>query len=111
MTPDAHWSSHSTTTPLMFGDVEISCFNTKDPDYKVGQLVYMKRSGPGSKLAPVWVGPFRLTRQVTPVDWMMEGATGVSKIVHVNLLKPCTDPDSDLGILRGRGRPRKETTP
>ena len=85
-----------------------AAFATKDPGYQVGQLVYMKRSGPGSKLAPVWVGPFRLVQQITPVDWKMEGANGHAKLVHVNLLKRCEDPDSDLGVLRGRGRPRKE---
>jgi len=83
-------------------------YKTTTPDLSEKDLVYMKRCGPGTKLSSVWIGPFRLVRQLSPVDWMIEGDGGKTKIVHVNLLKRSSDQSvQQLGILRSRGRPKK----
>ena len=82
----------------------------EEPAFKEKELVYMRRHNIG-KLAPLWTGPFRLKNQVSPVDWVIAGRDGKTKIVHSNLLKrAATQSNQDLEILRGRGRPRKDAS-
>ena len=81
------------------------------PDFQVGQLVYLKRQqvkrGQNPKLSSRWIGPFRLSEQVSPVNWKIEGRDQTSKIVHSNLMKLCSDQSLEMDIIRKRGRPKK----
>jgi hypothetical protein len=73
---------------------------------KVGDRVYIRNSQ-GKKLEPLWLGPYVLKERLTDVNWLVQGSSDVSKVVHSNLLKCCVDDSSELGVIRKRGRPRK----
>ena len=63
---------------------------TKVNEYKVGDHVLLKRThGEHPKLNPFWVGPYQVEKKIGPVNWgIIDAATGKSKVVHHDLLKP-----------------------
>jgi len=83
----------------------------KPPAVNKGDRIYLRHHqiGPGlsKKLSPGWIGPFEVVDQEGEVNWVIQGKDGKKKTVHANQMKPCHDQVSELGILRGRGRPRK----
>ena len=73
----------------------------KEPDFKVGQLVYLrvpvKGKGLGRKFRPRYSGPWRLVEQLTPVTWTLRKLYGhKSTTVHADRLKLCRGPDDIL---------------
>jgi hypothetical protein len=58
--------------------------------YNPGDEVLLKRThGDNPKMNPLWVGPFVVVKQYGPVNWGIKDiATGKTKVVHHNLLKP-----------------------
>ena len=67
------------------------------PEDKVLVLVPARRN----KLQLEWVGPYKITRQVTPVDYEVEtpGRRKEKKIYHVNLLKKWHFPSNHNSML------------
>ena len=61
--------------------------------FKVGDAVFLSndsaRRGPYSKFRPKWVGPLRITAEITPVNFQLEGiySRREPQIVHANRLK------------------------
>ena len=84
-------------------------FKVAEPSFKIGDRVYLRRNRPGSKLSPVFVGPFKILTRDSEVNFVIKGSEGVEKIVHANQLKLCRDDQQEFGILRKRGRPKKST--
>ena len=71
--------------------------------------VYLKNLGvkKEGKLAPRCLGPFLAS--CTDVQWnyRIEDCNGNTKVVHIDQLKACPNPDQPLAAgLQGRGRPR-----
>ena len=64
--------------------------STRVNPYNTNDMVLLKRThGSHPKMNPYWVGPFKIIKQVGPVNWaILDQATGKSKIVHHDLLKP-----------------------
>ena len=67
-----------------------------------------------SKLQLEWAGPYKITRQVTPVDYEVEtpGRRKEKKIYHVNLLKKWHFPPNHsalLVVLQDTDKPKQET--
>jgi hypothetical protein len=74
--------------------------------FALGDRVYWSAVR-GTKLGPVWSGPFVVQAQVGDTNYVIKGTGSVTKEVHINQLKACHNPATLLGTLRGRGRPRK----
>ena len=78
--------------------------------------------GKAEKLLSRWLGPFRVIRQTSPVDYEVETKTGKSDIVHVSTMKRFNEreevKEKDTRPnnrhpgkeTRARGRPRKQLT-
>ena len=82
-------------------------YNVEAPSLAENERVLWKKPG-HNKLGPLWSGPFRLANQVSETNWLIEGADGTTKEVHVNQLKRAPPNDTrELEILRNRGRPRR----
>jgi hypothetical protein len=82
-------------------------YNVSTPSLAENDRVLWKKPG-RNKLGALWLGPFRLARQVTETNWLLEGADGTTKEVHANQLKVAPPNDTrQLEILRNRGRPRR----
>ena len=79
---------------------------TSNSALKAGDIVYW-RNPKGGKLSRLWSGPYKLQAMESETNCRIVGADGKDKVVHINQLKPCDDPEGRLGILRGRGRPKK----
>ena len=79
----------------------------QERSFQCGRKVYWKAQN-AHKLSPRWEGPFEIVQKVSETNYVIRGATAVRKEVHVNQLKECRDGNTDLGVLRGRGRPRKQ---
>ena len=67
-----------------------------------------------SKLQLEWAGPYKVTRQVTPVDYEVEtpGRRKEKKIYHINLLKKWHFPPNHsalLVVLQDTDTPEHET--
>ncbi len=62
---------------------------TQERTLKVGEQVLVLLPTVRNKLKLEWVGPYRVTRQVTPVDYELEmpGRRKERKVYHINLLK------------------------
>ncbi len=70
-----------------------------NPEYHVGQWVWLSARDlrlhlPCRKLSPRYVGPFQITRQITPVSFELNlpNHYRISPTFHVSLLKPTDDP-------------------
>ncbi len=70
-----------------------------NPEYHVGQWVWLSARDlrlhlPCRKLSPRYVGPFQITRQITPVSFELNlpNHYRISPTFHVSLLKPADDP-------------------
>ncbi|KAL0152565.1 hypothetical protein M9458_052288 [Cirrhinus mrigala] len=71
-----------------------------NPTYEPGQWVWLSTRDlrlrlPCKKLSPRYVGPFRITRQITPVSFRLDlpSEYRISPTFHVSLLKPAGDPE------------------
>ncbi len=71
----------------------------RNPEYNVGQWVWLSARDlrlhlPCRKLSPRYVGPFQITRQITPVSFELNLPNHycISPTFHVSLLKPADDP-------------------
>ncbi len=71
----------------------------RNPEYHVGQWVWLSARDlrlhlPCRKLSPRYVGPFQITRQITPVSFELNlpNHYRISPTFHVSLLKPADDP-------------------
>jgi hypothetical protein len=81
-----------------------------NPGNKVLVLIPARRS----KLQLEWAGPYKVTRQVTPVDYEVEtpGRRKEKKIYHINLLKKWHFPPNRsalLVVLQDTDKPEQET--
>ena len=71
---------------------------SKPYPYKVGDLVWLftpkTQKGLSKKLLHNWHGPYRLVEQLSPVNVKLRTRDNrlLPTPVHVNRLKPCTDP-------------------
>ncbi len=70
-----------------------------NPEYHVGQWVWLSARDlrlhlPCRKLSPRYVGPFQITRQITPVSFELNlpNHYRISPTFHVSLLKPANGP-------------------
>ncbi len=70
-----------------------------NPDYQPGQWVWLSTRDlrlrlPCKKLSPRYVGPFKITRQITPVSFCLAlpAHYRISPTFHVSLLKPAGGP-------------------
>ena len=84
---------------------------TKPRTLNQGDFVYWRKPNPG-KLESIWAGPYLLQNRVSETNWIIEGSNGNKKEIHMNQLKLAEDncDTTKLGILRGRGRPKKNLT-
>ncbi len=71
----------------------------RNPEYHVRQWVWLSARDlrlhlPCRKLSPRYVGPFQITRQITPVSFELNlpNHYRISPTFHVSLLKPTNDP-------------------
>ncbi|KAI2668804.1 Transposon Tf2-11 polyprotein [Labeo rohita] len=71
-----------------------------NPPYEPGQWVWLSTRDlrlrlPCKKLCPMYVGPFKIIKQITPVSYRLELATEyrVSPTFHVSLFKPAGAPE------------------
>ena len=80
----------------------------KDARLEPGQLVlwHVHETGAGKskKLNSKWQGPYRVV-ELDPPRVKLVDRNGKPKVVHLNHVKR-TECDKELGIFRGRGRPR-----
>ena len=71
---------------------------SKPYPYKVGEVVWLftpkTQKGLSKKLLHNWHGPYRLVEQLSPVNFKLHTRDNclLPTPVHVNRLKPCTDP-------------------
>jgi len=79
--------------------------------FKTGEKVYWKKPqtkiGTSAKLTPIWSGPFKIKKNVSNVNYEIEGCNKQTALVHINYLKKCYDDDEKLAQIRHHGRPRK----
>uniref|UniRef100_A0A8C1YSB8 Gypsy retrotransposon integrase-like protein 1 n=1 Tax=Cyprinus carpio TaxID=7962 RepID=A0A8C1YSB8_CYPCA len=80
------------------------------PNYQPGQWVWLSTRDlrlrlPCRKLSPRYVGPFQITRQITPVSFRLAlpNTYRISPTFHVSLLKPAAGPRDE-----GEGRSRAQ---
>ena len=94
--------------------------------FEAGELVLVYKPfrlvAKAEKLLSRWLGPFRVIRQTSPVDYEVETKTGKSDIVHVSTMKRFNEreevKEKDTRPnnrhpgkeTRARGRPRKQLT-
>ncbi|XP_073701959.1 matrix-remodeling-associated protein 5 [Garra rufa] len=71
-----------------------------NPPYEPGQWVWLSTRNlrlrlPCKKLSPRYVGPFKITRQITPVSFRLDlpAEYRISPTFHVSLLKPAGRPE------------------
>ncbi|KAI2665884.1 Transposon Tf2-6 polyprotein [Labeo rohita] len=76
-----------------------------NPTYEPGQWVWLSTRDlrlclPCKKLSPRYVGPFRITRQITPVSFRLDlpSEYRISPTFHVFLLKPADDPEGEENL-------------
>ncbi len=88
----------STSSPLTCSQAESST-GRQTPNYHVGQWVWLfardlRLHLPCCKLSPRYVGPFQITRQITPVSFELNlpNHYRISPTFQVSLLKPADDP-------------------
>ena len=74
----------------------------QETHFEIGQEVLIKRNfGKYPKLSVKWnEGPYKIIKKVGPVNFAVENAKGVSKILHHNNLKP-----AGVNILQPEPRP------
>ncbi|KAL0157229.1 hypothetical protein M9458_048475, partial [Cirrhinus mrigala] len=72
------------------------------PQYQVGQWIWLSTRDlrlrlPSRKLSPRYVGPFKITKQITPVAFRLElpAHYRISPTFHVSLFKPAVDPGGE----------------
>ena len=71
-----------------------------------GKRVYWREAVRKTKLKPTFSGPYIARETDNPLNYELHGRGRITKVVHVNQLKPCNNEDVPLDTLRGRGRPR-----
>ncbi|KAL0152021.1 hypothetical protein M9458_052666 [Cirrhinus mrigala] len=90
-----------------------------NPPYEPGQWVWLSTRDlrlrlPCRKLSPRYVGPFKITRQITPVSFRLDlpSEYRISPTFHVSLLKPAGRPGGEeiLDETAPQGPPPRSST-
>jgi len=73
----------------------------KDIDYEPGDLVKLRIHERTSKLSPFWKGPYTVIRKISQVNYEIDlpTDTSMSRIIHVQHMKPWYSRDSDLSHI------------
>ena len=89
--------------------VQKDCYDHKirRSDFHPGDLVYrqnlMFKKGESRKLAPPWIGPFLVIKQMSEVNYRVQGRRRTF-VLHHNILSPCRDRVVPLWMQRLRHR-------
>jgi len=73
----------------------------RDYSYNVGDAVWLRENAPRHKLAPRWIGGWRIDVVLGPVTLRIVNDAGHTKVVHVDKIKPrlirsCNSPSQTL---------------
>ena len=73
----------------------------KDIHYEPGDLIKLRIHERTSKLSPFWKGPYTVIRKVSPVNYEIDlpTDTSMSRIIHVQHMKPWYSRESDLSHI------------